>query len=270
MFSGFMVDTWVVASIVAVVAGVVGCFVVLRGSTFVAHAVPVGAFAGAAGASLVGLSTLLGLGVFGAVGAVAIALLGRRAQHDVATALALVVMLGLGALFLGMSVEYAPEVYALLFGEVLGISTNEIVPTAALAVASLVAIAILYRPLLLSSVVPQVGEARGVARVWMELCFLLVVALVTTMAVPVVGTLLIFALMVGPAGAARALSDRPHRALALSAVIALVTVWAAIAASYLSNWPVGFYVGVGGALGYGLATGWARVRGTTSTVNANA
>jgi len=87
----------------------------------------------------------------------------------------------------------------------------------------------------------------------MELVFLLVVAIVTTMAVPVVGTLLIFTLMVAPAGAARLLADRPHRAILLSVAIAVVTVWISIAASYLTNWPVGFFVGVGGAVAYALA-----------------
>ncbi len=125
-----MVNAWTVASIVAVVAGVVGFFTVLRGSAFAAHAIPNGSFAGAAGATLIGVSTLLGLGVFSLGGAIGIGLLGRRGRHDVATALTLVMMLALGALFLSFSTEYAPEVYSLLFGEVLGISSNEIMPTA--------------------------------------------------------------------------------------------------------------------------------------------
>lgn len=258
MFSGFMVGTWVVASMVAVVAGVVGSFTVIRGSAFVVHALPIGAFAGAAGASLIGVSTLLGLGVFGVAGALAIGVLGRHAHHDVATALALVVMLGLGALFLSMSIEYAPEIYALLFGEILGIASNEVAPTAGLAIVCLLAIAGLYRPLLLSSVVPEVGEARGVGVRRMEIGFLLVVALATTMAVPVVGTLLIFTLVVAPAGAAHALAARPHHAIVLSVILALFTVWASIVASYLSNWPVGFFVGAGGAVVYTAARSWAR------------
>ena len=158
-----MVNTWIVATIVAVVGGAVGFFVVLRGSAFVAHAVPNGSFAGAAGASLIGINTIIGLGVFSLGGALGIGLLGRRGRHDVATALTLVFMLGLGALFLSFSIEYAPEIYSLLFGEVLGISTNQLAPTIALAVVCLAAIALLYRPLLLSSVLPDVGEARGIS-----------------------------------------------------------------------------------------------------------
>ncbi len=259
MFSGFMVDTWVVATVVAVVAGVVGFFTVVRGSAFVAHAIPVGAFAGAAGASLVGASTLLGLGSFGVAGAVTIALLGRHSRHDVATALALVVMLGLGALFLGMGTEYAPEVYSLLFGEVLGIGASEVGPTIGLAAVCVAAIALVFRPLLVASVLGESSRASGVHDRRMELAYLLVVALATTMAVPVVGTLLIFTLMVAPAGAARLLADRPHRAVVLSSLIAVGIVWLSIAMSYVTDWPVGFFVGAGGALVFGLVravTSW--------------
>jgi zinc/manganese transport system permease protein len=260
MFSGFMVNAWAVASIVAVAAGIVGFFVVLRGSAFVAHAVPNGSFAGAAGAVLIGANTLVGLGVFSLLGALSIGVLGRRGRHDVVTALALVMMLGLGALFLNFSVEYAPEVESLLFGEVLGISSNQVAPTAALALVCVAAIVALYRPLMLSSVLAEVGEARGVSGFAMELCFLAVVALASTMTVPVVGTLLIFSLMIGAPAAARHLSDRPFVAMALSVAIALVTVWSAIAASYETNYPVGFFVGTISAGAYALGRGWAAWR----------
>lgn len=256
MFSGFMVNAWEVAGVVAVVAGVVGFFTVLRGSAFAAHAIPNGSFAGAAGASLVGVSTLLGLGVFAVAGALGIGLLGRRGRHDVATALALVMMLGLGALFLSFGEEYAPAVYSLLFGEVLGVSGNEVAPTAILGLLCVLAIAVLYRPLMLSSVLPEVSEARGVSRWRMEMLFLLVLALATAMTVPVVGTLLIFSLMIGAPAVARSFTDRPLMAIALSAVFALLIVWVAIAASYETNYPVGFFVGAGSAVLYTLARCW--------------
>src|ERR1700677_713389 len=177
MFSGFMLNAWEVASIVAVVAGMGGFFVVLRGSAFVAHAVPNGSFAGAAGASLISINTIVGLGVFSLAGALGIGLLGRRGRHDVATALTLVLMLGLGSLFLSFSVEYAPEIYSLLFGEVLGIARSELWPIAGLGVVCLAAVALFFRPLLFTSVLPDIAEARGVSQYRMELCFLLLVAL---------------------------------------------------------------------------------------------
>jgi zinc/manganese transport system permease protein len=252
-----MVNTWWVATVVAVVAGVVGFFTVLRGSAFAAHAIPNGSFAGAAAAALVGVNALIGLGVFSLLGAVGIGWLGRRGRPDVATGLILTFMPGLGALFLSVGSEYAPQVYSLLFGEVLGISSTELVPTLALAAVCVAAILVLYRPLMLSSVLSDVAEARGVSSYRMELSFLLVVGLATAMTVPVVGTLLIFSLMIGAPAAARSLTDRPLIAMGLSVVIALASVWAAIALSYQTNYPVGFFVGAISAFCYAGGRVWA-------------
>src|ERR1700722_14762451 len=245
-----MVNAWEVASVVAVVAGVVGFFTVLRGSAFAAHAIPNGSFAGAAGASLIGVSTLVGLSVFALAGALGIGLLGRRGRHDVATALTLVAMLGLGALFLSFTTQYSAEIFALLFGEILGISSGEILPVALLGLLCVAVIAVAYRPLLLSSLAPESGAARGVRPGRIELLFLIILALATSITLPVVGALLIFSLMIGPPAS-------PARAMALSVVIAVALAWVAIAASYETDWPVGFFVGTGGAVCYAGGRLWA-------------
>jgi zinc/manganese transport system permease protein len=248
MFSGLMLNTWIAASIVAVIAGVTGYFAVLRGSTFAAHAIPNGAFAGAAGASLLGINVIVGLAVFAVAGALGIGALGdRKARHDVVTALTLVVMLGLGALFVSISGQYAEETYALLFGEVFGVSRGEVLPIGVLGIAAAVAIGIGFRPLMLTSALPEVAAARGVSTRRVELYFLIVMALATSMTVPVVGALLMFSLMIGPAAAARSVTARPGLAMGLSVAIALATVWLSIALSYQTNWPLGFFVGVTGA-----------------------
>jgi zinc/manganese transport system permease protein len=249
LFSGFMVDTWVEASIMSVVAGAVGFFVVLRGSTFEAHAIPQGAFTGAAGAALVGANTLLGVGAFSLVGVVAIARWGRRGRHDVVTALCLVTLLGIGSLFLSMSTEYSEQTFSLLFGQPIAVSSSEVAPTAAIGGACIVLVVLLYRSLLLSAVAPELAAARGIRPDRVELWFLLAVGATTTMALPVVGALLVFSLMIGPPAAARFITDQPSRAMVLSAGLALVTVWLSIGASYWSDWPIGFFVG-------GLAVVW--------------
>ena len=258
MFSGLMMNTWITASIVAVIAGITGFFAVLRGSTFAAHAIPNGAFAGAAGASLLGINVIWGLAVFAVGGALGIGALssetrGRKARNDVVTALALVLMLGLGALFVSVSSQYAEETYALLFGEVFGVSQGEVLPIAGLGIAAAAAIGLAFRPLMLTSALPEVADARGVSTRKTELYFLVVMALATSMTVPVVGALLMFSLMIGPAAAARSVTARPGVAMALSVVIALATVWLSIALSYRTNWPLGFFVGVAGAVFYLLA-----------------
>jgi zinc/manganese transport system permease protein len=260
MFSSFMTNTWIVASIVAAVAGFVGFFVVIRGASFAAHALPLGTFPGAAAASLAGVNPLIGLVGFAVLGVIGISWLGRHERREVATALCLIMLLGLGALFLSMTNEYSQEVYALLFGEVLGIGNSDLVPVAAIGAFSIVVMAALFRPLLLSSVSPELAQARGVSSAGMELVFLTILALATAMALPVVGVLLVFSLMIGPASAARTLTDRPLLAISLSVGISLIIVWAAIALSYVSNWPVGFFVGALAAASYGLGHVWTRIR----------
>ncbi|HEX4081639.1 MAG TPA: metal ABC transporter permease, partial [Acidimicrobiales bacterium] len=122
------------------------------------------------------------------------------------------------------------------------------------------AVVLLYRPLLLSSVVPEVGEAHGIRTRRIELLFLVIVAMVTTTAVPVVGALLMFSLMVGPPAAARSFVRGPAAAIALSVAIALATVWASVAGSYATNWPIGFFVGAIGAGAYVVGRGWVAWR----------
>jgi zinc/manganese transport system permease protein len=260
MFSPLMMNTWIAGSVVAVIAGITGFFAVLRGSAFAAHAIPNGAFAGAAGASLLGINVLWGLAVFAIGGALGIGLLGsagrgRQGRHDVVTALTLVVMLGLGALFVSMGTQYAEETYSLLFGEVFGVSRGEVLPIAGLGIAAAIAIGVAFRPLMLTSALPEVAEARGVSGRRVELYFLIVMALATSMTVPVVGALLMFSLMIGPAAAARSVTARPGAAMALSVAIALAAVWLSIALSYRTNWPLGFFVGIIAAAFYVIGLG---------------
>jgi zinc/manganese transport system permease protein len=257
MFSGFMVNAWEVGTIVAAVAGVVGFFVVMRGSAFPAHAIPNGAFAGAAGASLLGVNTLMGFGVFSLLGALGISALSRRNRLDVATALALVVMLALGDAFLSQTTQYEPEIYSLLFGEILGVNRAQVVPEIILGLVCVVGVAVLYRPLTLTSVAPEIAAARGLRTRLIETVFLLVVACATTVTVPVVGALLIFTLMIGPPAAARCLTSRPGCALAWSVALAVLTLWILLAWAYQANWPVGFFVGALSAGWYLLGRGYA-------------
>jgi zinc/manganese transport system permease protein len=256
VFSDFLINTWISASVVALVAGLVGFFVVLRGSSFLAHALPHGAFAGAAGATLLGLDPILGMGVFAVGGALAVSTLGRRGRNDVVIALALVVMLASGALFLSLGNQYSAEVFSLLFGQILGVSSAELLPILILGALCIAAILVAYRPLLLASVLPDQAAARGISTFGMSVFFAVIVALATTMSVPVVGALLMFSLLVGPPAAARLFSADPLRAIPLSMGFALVVVWVSIAAAYQTSLPVGFFVTLGSAVLYGAGRGW--------------
>ena len=250
MFASFMLNTWMVATLVAISAGLAGFFVVLRGATFAAHALPAGTFPGAAAASLIGINEFWGLTGFAILGVAGIAGLARHQRNEVATALTLITLLGLGTLFLSLSTEYSQAVYALLFGEVLGISSNEVAPVALLSLGVDAAVLLLFRPLVLSGVAAELVTSRRLSAPRLNLLFLGVLGLATAMALPVVGALLVFSLMVGPPSAARALTADPVRALLLSVALAVLTAWAAIALSYLTNWPIGFFVGGLAALAY--------------------
>jgi len=249
MFASFMTNAWLVGTVVALLAGATGFFVVMRGSSFAAHAVPNGAFAGAAGATLVGVAPLIGLVSFSVLAALGIGA-SRRHRSDVATAMALVGMLALGAAFLSLSAAYEPQVEALLFGEILGVSSSQLAPVLAIAAACFVALAVMYRPLLLQAAAPDLAAARGLNATTLEMGFMLTLALGASLTVPVVGALLSFSLTVGPPAAARLLTRRPATALALSMGLSLATLWVALAAAYQSDLPVGFFVGTLSALLY--------------------
>ncbi len=243
MFSTFMLHAWIVATIVAVVAGAVGFFVVARRAAFAAHALPLGAFPGAAAASLLGVNELLGLAVFCVLGVIAISQLQRGERTEVASALWLALSLAVGTLLLSFSGAYAQSIYGLLFGQVLGISAVQLGGVAAVSAVTLVLVGVFARPLLLDSLSGELAAAALGRAGRLEIVFLALVALSTVIAVPVVGALLVFSLMVGPASAARAFTDRPWRALGLSIAVAVGAVWGAIALSYVTDWPVGFFVG---------------------------
>jgi len=254
MFASYLINAWVAGTIIAVLAGLVGIFVVMRGSAFAAHALPNSAFAGAAGAYLTGASEVAGLAAFSVGGAVLISALSRRSKRDVATALAIVLMLGLGDFFLTRTNQYAPELMGLLLGNsLLIVSSDQVWQTALLGAATCALTLALWRPLLVSSVVPDIAETKGMALRFIDLLFLVVVALTTAAAVLIVGALLVFCLLIGPPAAASALANRPGRAVMLSVALSLLTVWASIALSAGAfNAPVGFYVGTISALMYAL------------------
>lgn len=239
----FMRHAFEAGTVVAIVAGVVGYFVVLRRSSFAAHALSHIGFAGAAGAVLLNLDPLAGLLAFTMGGGAAMAALGRRAaSRDVQIGIVLAFMLGLGVLFISLYKGYATEAYSLLFGEILGISASDVVVTLIAGIIILLAVAIMYRPLLFTSLDEDVAEAKRVPVLAVNVLFMLLLAVATSIAVQVVGVLLIFALMVTPAAVAERLSRRPARGIAISVTLALLATWFGLFISYYLPYPVSFFI----------------------------
>jgi zinc/manganese transport system permease protein len=239
----FMRHAFLAGTIVAVLAGVVGYFVVLRQSSFAAHALSEVGFAGAAGGIAYGFSAVTGLLVMSLLGAGLMGLLGKRLRgRDAVIGTVLAFSLGLGSYFLTRYKGNASGAFGLLFGEILGISVHDIWVIALAGAATLVVMGVIYRPLLFSSLDEDVAEARGVPIRGLSVAFLLLVAVAVTAAVQVVGVLLIFSLLVTPGAIADRVCRTPPRAVALCIALSLSFVWAGLVVTYYSNFPVGFLI----------------------------
>jgi zinc/manganese transport system permease protein len=239
----FMRHAFEAGTIVAIIAGIIGYFIVLRRSAFAAHALSHIGFAGAAGAVLFGINPIVGLLVFTSGGGIAMATLGRKAANrDVQIGIVLAFMLGLGVLFISLYSGYATEAYSLLFGEILGISSGDVFVTLVAAIILLAALAIVYRPLLFTSLDEDVAEAKGVSIFWIGVVFMLLIAVATSIAVQVVGVLLIFALMVTPAAVAQRIARLPAQGIAISVAVALLATWFGLFISFYLPYPVSFFI----------------------------
>lgn len=239
----FMRHAFAAAGIVAILSGVVGYFLVLRGQAFAGHALSHVGFAGATGAVLIGASPLAGMLAVTTLGGIAMGILGEKlAQRDIAIGVILTLSLGLGLLFLHFFTAYATQATALLFGDVLGVSETTLYQLLALAAFSLAILAIISRPLLFASINPELAEAKGVNLRAQSLIFLGLVGLTTAACAQIVGVLLVFALMVGPAAAAQRLTRRILPGLILAAALALAEAWAGITLSFTTDWPASFWI----------------------------
>ena len=239
----FMQHAFEAGTLIPLIAGVVGYFVVLRRSAFTAHAFSEIGFAGAAASILVNVQPIVGLLVGSILGAFGIAALGRRAStRDTAIGIVLAFSLGLGLLFISLYTGYITEAYSILFGEILGISTTAVYQTLGACVLVLALVAFLYRPLLFSSLDEDVAEAKGLPMSFIGTAFMLLVAVTVSFAVLETGVLLIFSLMVTPAATAQYIARRPMWAIVISVLIALAATWSGLFISFFTPYPVSFFI----------------------------
>jgi zinc/manganese transport system permease protein len=241
--SAFMRNALLGGTLVALAAGLIGYFIVVRNSAFAAHALAHIGFPGATGAVLLGLPVTLGLAVFCIGGALVIGALGKRAdEREVATGTVLAAATGLGLFFSSQATKSSSTVTNVLFGNLLAVTHQQLL-IFAVAVAVLAAvIAFVYRPLLFASVNAEVAEAKGVPVRVLSVIFMALLGLAVTMAVQAVGTLLLFALVVTPAATAIMLTARPGAAMAVSTVLSVASVWMGLALSAMFNLPPSFVI----------------------------
>ncbi|WP_409328448.1 metal ABC transporter permease [Trujillonella humicola] len=264
--TGFMRNALLGGSLVAIAAGLLGYFVVTRSNAFAAHALAHIGFPGATGAILVGAPVTLGLAVFCLGGGLLIGLLGRRvAEREIATGTVLAFATGLGVLFGSLASANASTTTSVLFGNLLAVSDDELVVFALFTAAVVVVLALVARPLVFASVDPAVAEARGVPVRALGVAFVVLLALTITMAVQVVGTLLLFGLVVTPAATALRLTARPGRVAAISVAIALLSVWTGLVLAAMFNLPPSFFVVTVSVLTWATVLTATRRRGRTAS-----
>ena len=257
----FMRSAFLASGAAALLAGVVGYFLVLRGQTFAGHALSHVGFTGATGAALFGLSPMAGMVGFTLIAGVGMGLFGEKlAERDVAIGMMLSLALGLGLLFLHFFTSGATQATALLFGNVLGVDDAALATLAALSLVSLIARGALARPLIFVSLQSELAEARGVPVRLVSVVFLAIVALAVAECAQIVGVLLVFTLMVGPAASAQNLTRRITTGVALSAALALAEAWGGLALAFDSDWPTSFWIAALSGLVYFVSLGarWAR------------
>jgi len=248
----FMVNAFAASGIVAVLSGIVGYFLVMRGQTFAGHALSHVGFTGATGAVLLGMPPIWGMVGFTLAAGVGMGALGEKLSgRDVAIGVILSLSLGFGLLFLHFFTAYATQATAMLFGNVLGVNHATLVLLAGLAAVSLLALGVIMRPLLFASLQPELAEAKGVSLRLVSVLFLAITALAVAACTQIVGVLLVFALMVGPAAAAQNVTTRLSAGLALAALFALGQAWIGLTLAYYTDWPTSFWITMLAAVVYG-------------------
>jgi len=243
----FMVNALLAGSVVAVMAGVVGWLMVLRGEAFAGHTLSMMAFPGAAAAALVGVPGAWGYFLFCGAGAGAIARISGSerfswSEQSAGIGSVQALALALGFLFVSLYGGVLGDLESLLFGDLLGVSDGQVLVLAIVAAIALAALAALARPLLFASVDAGVAAARGVPVRLLSLAFLLLLGLAVGATSQITGVLLVFALLVAPAASAQALTARPLVSLALTVALALLVVWLGLGIAYFSIYPAGFFV----------------------------
>src|SRR5947209_9757688 len=240
----FMRQALLAGTILSVVAGLVGYFVVLRHQAFAGESLSDVAFTGALGGAALGINPLASLLVTTLAVALAMGGFGERLRgRDVAIGTVLAWVLGLGVLFLSLFTAHVSGTgtgfsgVTVLFGNILGISTDQARTLALISALTILALLLIVRPLLFASLAPDVAAAQGVPVRLLALGFMVLLAITVSEATLAVGALLVFALLLLPAAIAHQLTVRPYAALALAAGLAIIFTWLGIAIGFYTGYP---------------------------------
>lgn len=241
--SPFMRNALLAGTLIAVAAGAIGYFVLLRDLAFATHAIAHIGFPGATLAVLLSMSPVIGLLVGCVGGGLTIGIAGHRARdREIVTGTVLAFMSGLGILFSSIGSGQSGTITNILFGNILAISSEQVVLFLGITALTLATLAVTGRRLMFASIDPAVAAARGVNVRLLSALFLVLMSLVIAISVTVVGVLLIFALLVTPAATAVKLTARPMYVVSIATAIALVSVWSGLIVATYQPWPPTFVI----------------------------
>lgn len=263
----FVQNAYLVGTIVAILTAVIGYFVVLRAQAFAGEALADIGFAGATGAALFGVGSLLGMFFLTILAALGMGALGERLRgRDVEIGMILSFALGLGVLFLTIYSQFGTNATVgvnVLFGSILSVTRGDVWVTLGVSGVILLIITLLFRPLLFASIDPEVAVTRGVPVRLLSVIFLILLGITTAETVLAVGALLVLALLIAPAATALRLTHRPFASIMLSMALALLFTWGGLTLAFVGvgrQLPVGFFITALAALSYFTATLLARLR----------
>lgn len=253
----FMQHAFIAGTVVAIMCGAIGVFVIARGLSFMAHAFSHIGFSGASFAVFIGWSPLNGLLLFTIASALAMGRMGVKFfSKEASISVILSLFLGLGILFLSLSSKQATFTTTILFGSVVGISMKDVWEILWLTVILLMVLAVGYKMLKFDSFDPIGAQAAGLPVRLISIGFLLLLAIGVAEAVQIVGALLVFALMTIPAATARYFTQSVFRMILVSSGLAVAGVWVGLVLSYITGAPVSFYITAFETALYFMAIGW--------------
>jgi zinc/manganese transport system permease protein len=262
----FIQNAFEAGTLVAIAAAMIGYFVVLRAMAFAGESLSHIGFAGAAGAFLFGLTSLVGSFIFTALAALGIGAMGSRLRgRDIETGMVLTFALGLGVLFLSLyaSGTNSNATVAVLFGSILSVTKQDVIVTFVSCLVVLGTLVFIFRPLLFASIDPQSAQASGVPIRLLAVLFLLLLAFTIATAIQIVGTLLVFALLLAPAATAQRWTRRPCVTIGLAVALSLLFTWGGLLLGFISlgrHLPISFYISALAALSYMISFPLSRLR----------
>ncbi|HTR43305.1 MAG TPA: metal ABC transporter permease [Pseudomonadales bacterium] len=239
----FVRNALIAGSLAGILGAMVGYFVVIRKVSFAAHSLAHIGFTGATGAALFGLTPLDGILIISVLAGVIMGASGNRLQRsDMAIGMTLSASLGVGTLFLALYKGFAGQAFSILFGDIFGVSHDQIFQTLILSAISLGALLLFSRKLLFASVLPDLAQARGISLSALAIVFMVILAISVSLVSQVVGILLVFTLIIGPAGIATRFCRDFWSGLTTSVLIGLFSVWIGILLACFTNWPPCFWI----------------------------